>query len=331
MPILDLMNLEKTKISRDLRDKYILLYGQPKCGKTTFAAQCPNNLIFCFEKGLNFIDGVYGVDISKWSDFKALLKQLDKPEVKEKYHTVTIDTISIAWDLCAKYICDSNGVKTISDIAWGKGYALLKDEFANALRQISMMGYGIILIAHSKTRLEKIDDDHSQEIVAPNIPDRAQDVVNALVDIIGYIDVKFKEGGSGSEAVRTLITRQSPTVMAGSRLKYLAPQIPFGYDTLVEAIDEAISKQGAEGATIVDKQEKTEVIANRPFADAMEEARTLWDKLITNETNEDVKMANFAKVNDIIEEVCKKPIRISDLTEDQTDLLEIIIDQMKSL
>lgn len=225
MAILNLLDLQPTTISRDLKDKYILLYGQPKCGKTTFAAQCPNNLIFSFEKGTNFLPGVYAAPVPKWSDFKALLKQLEKQEIKEKFNTVTIDTVSIAWDLCQQYICSNNDVKTISDIAWGRGYALLKDEFSNALRQISMLGYGIILIAHAKNTKEKVDDDTVVEIAQPNIPERAQDIINALVDIIGYIDVRFEEGSLTS--TRTLITRATPNIFAGSRLKYLDAQIPL--------------------------------------------------------------------------------------------------------
>jgi hypothetical protein len=44
--------------------------------------------------------------------------------------------------------------------------------------------------------------------------------------------------------------------MAGSRFKYLAPKIRFGYQELVEAIGEAIDKsQSIDGATVVDKVE----------------------------------------------------------------------------
>lgn len=45
MAIIDLLELEPTEVSRDLRDKYILLYSLPKVGKTSFAAEIPNNLI----------------------------------------------------------------------------------------------------------------------------------------------------------------------------------------------------------------------------------------------------------------------------------------------
>jgi hypothetical protein len=326
MAILNLLDLQPTTISRDLRNKYILLYGLPKVGKTSFAAQCPNNLIFCFEKGVNFLPGVYAADVPKWTDFKALLKQLDKQEIKEKFHTVTIDTISIAWELCSQYVCTQNGVKALGDIPWGRGYALLKDEFSSALRQISMMGYGMILITHAKTKIEDIGDDKTIEIVSPNIPDRAQDIVNALVDIIGYIQVDWKETESGPVANRTLITRGTPTVVAGSRLKYLASQIPFGYHELTNAIGEAIEKQQSlDGAVVTDKDTTQAVITKRPFEETVAEARTHWERIVSqNENNAELIMAK-------VENIFGQPIRLSEITEAQQDLFEILIDELRAM
>ena len=65
--MVDLLNLQPTTISRDLRSKYLSLYGQPKCGKTTFASQIKDNLIFSFEIGTNAISGIYALPITKWS------------------------------------------------------------------------------------------------------------------------------------------------------------------------------------------------------------------------------------------------------------------------
>lgn len=320
MAILNLLDLQPTTISRDLRDKYILLYGPAKCGKTSFQAQIPNNLIFCFEKGVNFLPGVFAVDVPKWVEFKALLKQLEKDEIKQKFNTVTIDTVSLAYDLCTQYICSQNNVKTVGDIAYGKGYALVKDEFTNALRQISMLGYGIVLITHAKVKNVKIDDDTTIEIASPNIPDRAQDVVNALVDIIGYIDVSYEDG----TAVRTLITRGTPNIIAGSRLKYLAPRIPFGYDELINAIGEAIEKQAKiDGAKVVDKGSMQKVIEKRPFEETLAEAKELWTKLV-NEGKAEVVMAE-------VESLFGEPMKLSEIPESKQDVFEVLIEDMRSM
>lgn len=66
------------------------------------------------------ISGIHVVDIDSWLTFKNYLRQLDKPTVREKFDTVTIDTVSLLWDLCERYVCQQAGVKEISEIAWGK-------------------------------------------------------------------------------------------------------------------------------------------------------------------------------------------------------------------
>lgn len=64
---IDLLNIQPTVISRDLRGKYVLLYGKPKSGKTTAACSFPQSLLVAFERGYNAIGGVHAVDILKWS------------------------------------------------------------------------------------------------------------------------------------------------------------------------------------------------------------------------------------------------------------------------
>ena len=46
-----LWEIEKNAISRDLKGKYILIYGQPKTGKSTFGSQLPRGLFMNFENG----------------------------------------------------------------------------------------------------------------------------------------------------------------------------------------------------------------------------------------------------------------------------------------
>jgi Holliday junction resolvasome RuvABC ATP-dependent DNA helicase subunit len=79
---IDILNIEPTVISRDLKGKYILVYGKPKTGKTTLASRFPKNLLIAFEKGYNAIDGIRAIDINKWADFKLVLRQLEKKEAQ---------------------------------------------------------------------------------------------------------------------------------------------------------------------------------------------------------------------------------------------------------
>ena len=74
--MIDILTIEPTVISRDLKGKYILLYGKPKVGKTTFGAQFPGALILAFERGYNALPGVMAQDITTWGEFKQVLREL---------------------------------------------------------------------------------------------------------------------------------------------------------------------------------------------------------------------------------------------------------------
>ena len=319
---LDILNIQPSVISRDLKGKFVCIYSLPKVGKTSMACQFPKNLLLGFEHGWNAIGGVKAIDVTKWADFKLILRQLEKPEAKTMYDTITIDTIGIAWDACEQYICAQNGVQKIADIPWGGGYSACKKEFESCLRKITQLGYGLVIIAHVERRIEKRADDSEVEILGPAIPKRAYEIVNQLVDIIGYIDLTWDEEGNSE---RWLYTRKTPTVMASSRFKYLAPKIKFGYQELVDAIAEAIEKsEKIDGAKVVDKQENI-IEKTLSFNEVRNEAMELWNKLI------ELDPENSKIILKKVEMVFGRVMKLSEITEDQVDLFNLVVLDMRDL
>lgn len=327
---IDIFNLQKTVISKDLSGKYILLYSKPKVGKTSFAAQIKKNLILATELGTNAIDNLSVVPILKWVDVRNVVKQLRDPRARELYDTITFDTISIAADLVEKYICTREGVESIRDVPYGQGWKMVANELQETLREISMLGFGIILICHSKERASIYTDAEGNPIssVEPSLNKNVYNVANALCDLIAYIAVEFdKEGNSH----RYLYTRQTPTVFAGSRWKYLEPKIEFGYDELVEAIGNAIEKQKTlDGATVVEHQD-FKVAENRPFAEAMSEAKQLWTQYLGQAKDDEDKEYRLKVLNEIISKNFGRTIKLSQALPSQQDLIELTIDDFKGL
>ena len=319
---IDILNIQPTTISRDLKGKFVCIYSLPKVGKTSMACQFPKNLLLAFEKGYNAIAGIKPVDITKWSDLKLVLRQLEKPEARQMYDTITIDTIGIAWEMCEQFVCAQNGVQKIGDIPWGGGYSACKREFESCLRKITQLGYGLVIIAHVERRIEKRADDSEVEILGPAIPKRAYEIVNQLVDIIGYIDITWDEEGNSE---RWLYTRKTPTIMAGSRFKYLAPKIKFGYNELVEAIGEAIDKaEKLDGAVVVDTTQQ--VIEEKLDYNAIRaEAAELWKQLVEKDTE------NAGRILKKVEMIFGRPMKLSEITEDQVDLFNLVLRDMKEM
>lgn len=316
--LVDILNIQPQVISRDLRSKFLLLAGQPKIGKTEFCTMAPDSLVLAFEVGTNARPGAMVQKIDTWSTFKLVLRQLDSPEAKAKYATVCIDTVGIAYDLCERFICAQNGVQKIGDIPYGAGYLALSKEFDDALRKITMMGYGLIMTCHLK---EKSDEEGKLNSCKPDLNDRCLKIVNGLVDIIGVITQSWNEKG---ESERWIQTKATPTIAAGSRYKYLAPRIPFGYNEFVEALGEAIDKEQELGATVVDST-PIEIVQKLSFEEIRAEASTLWTELV----NEDKD--NAARILKKVEIIFGRPIKLSEITEDQTDLFYLALLDMRDM
>ena len=323
---IDIFSIKPSVISRDLKGKYVLIYGKEKSGKTTAAASFPKALLCAFERGYNGLGGVMAQDINSWSDFKTVLRQLEKPEAKELYQTIIIDTVSIAWDQCEQFICRQNGVQKIGDIPWGGGYSASKKEFESALRKITMLGYGVVLIAHNASRIEKNAEGSEIEIIYPDLPKRAAEICNGIVDIIGYIGTEWENG----VAKRYLYTRETPTLFAGSRFKYMAPKIPFGYNELVAAIAEAIEKSEKEdGVTVVDSAALVSSVDKIDFNAVRAEAQDLWVKLVG--TGDEAKPEVASAILKKIEMTMGRRMKLSEFTEDQAELLRLVVLDMEDM
>lgn len=319
---IDLLSLQPSVISKDLREKYILLAGQPKIGKTEFCCMAPDALILAFEMGTNARPGAMVQPIEKWSDLKLVLRQLEKPEVKAKFSTICIDTVGIAYDVCEKYICAQNGVQKIGDIPYGGGYNALSKEFENSLRKITMLGYGLIMTCHLK---ESTDENGNVTGSKPDLNNRCLKIVNGLVDIIGVITQTWNEKG---ESERWIQTRATKDVQAGSRFRYLEPKIRFGYNEFVDALAKAIEAEEVNGATVVDKIERTtEEKAN--FTDLMKEAKELWIKLVGTGDDASEEVANTILKK--VEIIMGHKMKLSEFTEDQVDLLALVVAEMRDM
>ena len=146
---MSLLDIKPHEVSRDLRGYSVFFYGDPKSGKTTISSKFPKALLLAFEKGYNALPGVYAQPINSWGEFKKLFSELKTPEVQETFQTIVIDTADIVYVYCEKFICGREGVDTIGDIPYVKGYALVSAEYAEEIRNILQHNYGLILILYA--------------------------------------------------------------------------------------------------------------------------------------------------------------------------------------
>ena len=332
MALPSIFDLEPSKISRDLKGKFILLYGQPKTGKSTFGSQLPRALFMNFEQGTNALAGIKSMPIMKWTDAKKVLSELRQPKAREIFDSVVVDTASIAWQLCEKYICQREGVDSIRDVPWGQGWTMLKNEFSEFWREITLLGFGILFIAHSKDKPTEMRNEDGEAITAvcPDLPNQCYTIINSIVDIIGYLQVQMNPDGTSE---RYLYTRSTPYVFAGSRYQYLAPKIKFGYNELVNAIGDAIDMAvEKDGAQVTDHTEIAPVVRARPFTETMDEAKEIWQSYIGQAVDKDDKDQRLRQMKDIVRSVFgSEDFKLSTAVISQQDLVELFISEMKQI
>lgn len=331
---LNLKNLSKHKISSSVRSKSILIFGSPKIGKSTFAAGADRVLFFNFENGTEFLPLEHDpVPIQKWTEFKSYVKQLHDPEVQQMYHTIVIDTVTIAAQLCEQYICKQNGVNHIRDIPWGQGFSMPATEFFNVFHEISMLGYGIIFLAHTKTQNSDYVDEKGEPIqqVTADVDKRIFSVLNGMCDLIAYAEKQYDPTTKTME--RVLYTdADAPDKVTGGRCAQFFPKvIPLSYKVFEEELQKAVQKIADTthselkdvNATVIQNQER--------FEDVVNKARDFWVQYLEGAHDDDEKEQRLLIMQDIIRKVFGKPIKLSAVTPSQQDLLELVVSEFQNL
>lgn len=178
---INLLSIQPHKVSRDLSGYITFLYGPAKCGKTTFGSKMPGALLLAFERGYNALPGVMAQDITTWGEMKQVVRELKKPEVKEIYKSIIVDTADIAADFCQKYICSQLGIENIGDGGWAtNGWAKYKKEFEDVFRTLTQLGYAVVFISHDKEKTIKPQNSNEYQQIGSSMQSSALAIIENM-------------------------------------------------------------------------------------------------------------------------------------------------------
>lgn len=325
MATFDLLSLQPHKVSRDLTGYITYIYGEPKTGKTTLATQAGNALLFAFERGYNALPGVFPVDVTSWGDTRALVRELKKKEVKEKFQTVIFDTVDIAGTLCEKYICAQNNVDRIGEVPYGQGWTMMKKEFEEVLRTITQLGYALFLISHEKDKVFKRKDGTEYNQTIPSCPTTFNDIAKNIADIYGFAEKYGDENGQSK--VRLVLRSADNSIDCGSRFKYIEPVIDMSYKALVEAINTAIDKEAelTNGQFVTSDRNIASVVKTLDYDDLLNEFNSLTGALMEKDP-----AAFGPKITHIVNRFLGLGKKVSETTPAQVEIIELINGEIKA-
>ena len=319
------MKIQPHKVSRDLSGYITYLYGPGKIGKTTFGSQMPKPLLLAFEKGYNAIPNIQAADVSTWSEMKQILRQLKRPEVKDRFQSIIVDTIDIAAAACQKYIIDQNNVDTLNQIPYGQGWVQVKRELESTFRSVTQLGYAVLFISHDKDKTFKRQDGTEYNQIVPTLSNSYNEIIKNMVDIYGYAHLVMKEG----VPTRVLTLRSlDGTVDCGSRFRYMQPEINFSYSSLVDALNQSINKEAERaGKEFVTNDRNTSTSYEELDFDALYKECSELLQSIPPEHKDYYR----PRIEEIIGRNLGKGKKISQITRNQVEQLSLIVYDLREL
>lgn len=199
---------EKSVPLTNLGDFSILLYGREKVGKSSLAAQFPDALFLAFEPGLKALS-VYSMEMRTWADF---VKACQLLEESDRFQTVVIDTVDLAYDRCMDYVGKKHGFDHPGDENdYGASWKKVRTEFTRWVSFLQNIGRGVIFISHSREVELKTRGGRTSHRIQPSMSGQAAGTLEPMVDIWAYY--AYDDDGG-----RQLYIRGTDLIAAGCRL-----------------------------------------------------------------------------------------------------------------
>ena len=337
---IDLLGLEEVMINSGLAGKIILVYSGNNQGKSKVASQLfPKQTLFlATEKGYNSLGGIKKVDVTDWKTFRDIItsltpkKEENLKKIQDAYKCVVVDVADRLPEMCQGYICSKNGVDNISDIAWGGGYAQLKQEFSNQLNKLVLGSYCVVLICHEVTR--EITDPVSGEKYEYTQPRSTETKVGEILKDLPDFAIFLQNMGcdeNGNVILSNGITTQHKNVFARSRFSQCPPKIePFTAVNLRETIKYACEKEAEmlglecvnyEAYIEQEIKEKQAKIKTRP--QLLEMIKPIMTALYSSGNQEETLA--------VVEKYLGEGVKVSSATDGQIDKLEFILNDFKDM
>jgi hypothetical protein len=245
----DLKSISKT---RRVRAPKIVVVGQGKIGKTTFAAMAPNAIGILTEDGADAVDANAFPLASSLTEVYAAVDTLINQD--HDFQTLFIDSLDWLEPMIQDHVCKQNNWKNIEQPGFGKGYVAAAEEWRNLLSGLEVLratkGMGIILIAHDK--IKRIEDPLTEGFDSHvlKLHDRAGALVQEWADVIGYAGYRIftnktdagfgnKETKATTTGERILHVEPHPAHCGGNR--FGLTNMPLDWAAFQEALTKAQS------------------------------------------------------------------------------------------
>lgn len=245
-----------------------LIYGPPGIGKSTFFSKAIDEerkpLFLNTDPGLRFIKAIKQ-PISSWSQFTNVVDTLvAKPS--GLYSIVVLDTVDILFRMCRKFVCDREGINHVSELEWGKGTDLVRDQFELAITKLALLdqhGTGLAFISHSKDVEVRGRAIRTSKIM-PTMQNAAYGIIAPLCDVIGYAGFTVtKADESNPDGIgRVVHWNPDETHEAKDRTGMLPEKCKLDFDVVRKYLEEGGMDEESEEVEETEEADESEAPKN---------------------------------------------------------------------
>ena len=224
----------------------VVLYGVEGIGKSTFASQFPNP-VFIDTEGSTSNMNVQRLDNP--NSWQMLIDEVNYVKQTKICSTLIIDTADWAETLANKHVIARNGITSIEDLVYGKGYTMVKEEFGKLLNLLSELtddGINVVVTAHAELKKKEEPDqmgayDRYQlklsRQCAPLLKEWSDMVLFANYETTIVTDSKTKsKKATGGQ--RVMFTTHHPAWDAKNRHN-LPEKLPFDFSSIAQLFQPA--------------------------------------------------------------------------------------------
>lgn len=222
------------KLSPKSEPKNFFIWGSPMTGKSYFSSFFPNPLVLNTDgnskqgsapsiqlRNIRNEAGGLKQSVIKQLDDIIIALQVENPKrpADQQFKTIVVDVID---DVCIQIeqaICLDAGVQALSDIPYGKGYAMFNTALQQFVMDLKALPLNVIYISRE---LAITDDNTGVTTYEPSLKTKYYNIVNGNCDVV----IRTKKIGDGQNAsyfreVKALRTMYDPANITDHRILQL--------------------------------------------------------------------------------------------------------------
>ena len=222
------------KLSPKSEPKNFFIWGSPMTGKSYFSSFFPNPLILNTDgnskqgsapsiqlRNIRNETGGLKQSVIKQLDDIVIALQVENPKRPEnqQFKTIVVDVIDDVCVMIEQAICIDAGVQALSDIPYGKGYAMFNTALQQFVMDLKALPLNVIYISRE---LAITDENTGATTYEPSLKAKYYNIVNGNCDVV----IRTKKIGDGQNAsyfreVKALRTMYNPANITDHRVLQL--------------------------------------------------------------------------------------------------------------